>query len=288
MLDKLLVFPQYLLPQHLLSRVTYHLTRVRWKPLKNLLIRNFIRLFNVDLSEASEPDYRAYRHFNHFFTRSLRAGIRTIDTGNTVISPVDGCISQLGDIHAGELFQAKHRYYTLDSLLAGEQDMARHFQDGTFATLYLSPKDYHRIHMPVDGRLSRMTYVPGRLFAVNARTTRVVHNLFARNERIICLFETSIGPMALVMIGAINVGSLETVWSGEITPGTKRVIQAWNYHNDSSAIKLVKGEEMGRFNMGSTVLLLFGKGQVKWLPDLQSSNAVTLGMPLAEIQTTAG
>lgn len=283
--DKLLVLPQYLVPQHLLSRLTYHLTRCRWKPLKNLVIRLFIRMFNVDMSEAAEPDYRAYRHFNHFFTRPLKPGIRTIATGKSVVSPVDGRISQVGAINADNLFQAKHRFYTLESLLAGNREMAGLFLDGAFATLYLSPRDYHRIHMPLDGRLSRMMYVPGRLFAVNARTTRVVHGLFARNERVISLFDTPAGPMALVMVGAINVGSLETAWAGEITPGTGREIQSWDYNDRSPAIELARGEEMGRFNMGSTVILLFGKGRINWLAGIQAETGITLGMPLAEMLT---
>lgn len=284
LLDRLLVFPQYLLPQHLFSRLVYHLARCRAKPVKNLLIRSFIRVFNVDLSEAEEADFRAYRHFNHFFTRGLKPGARKTDTDReAIISPIDGYISQLGSIQKDDLLQAKGRYYSLGGLLAGDHDLSDRFRDGAFVTLYLSPGDYHRIHIPLDGHLTRMVYVPGRLFSVNRRTTRVVNGLFARNERVICLFETTAGPMALIMVGAINVGSMETTWHGEVTPGTRRTIQVWDYGKNSAPVNLRKGEEMGRFNMGSTVILLFGREKIRWLPDLQAGDAVKMGMPLAKI-----
>lgn len=238
------------------------------------------------MSEALAPDYRTYDHFNDFFTRALKPGAREIDPADSgIISPVDGVISQLGDIIDGDLYQAKNHYYSLDALLAHDKMLAEQFRDGVFATLYLSPGDYHRIHMPVDGRLVRTIYVPGRLFAVNAHTTRVVSGLFARNERIICLFETPAGPMALVMIGAINVGSMQTVWAGEMTPATWRIIQGQDYSKEKDAIRLSKGEEMGRFNMGSTVILLFAKGRVTLRPHLRADGAARMGMSLAEIVT---
>lgn len=284
LLDRLLVFPQYLLPQHLVSRLVNRLARCRVQPVKNLLIRSFIRVFNVNLSEAEETDFHAYHHFNHFFTRNLRAGAREIDNGReTIISPIDGYISQLGNMQAGDLLQAKGRYYSLNSLLAGDDELADRFRDGAFITLYLSPGDYHRIHTPVDGRLVRMIYVPGRLFAVNRRTTRVVDGLFARNERIICLFETAAGTMVLIMVGALNVGSMETTWAGEVTPRSGRTIREWDYAKHPAPVHLHKGEEMGRFNMGSTVILLFGKDRIRWLPELQAGNPVKMGIPLAKI-----
>jgi phosphatidylserine decarboxylase len=191
---------------------------------------------------------------------------------------VDGSISQIGKINSGEVFQAKKRTYNLKTLLAGDQELANRFENGHFATLYLSPKDYHRIHMPADGKLVKMTYVPGRLFAVNTHTTRVINNLFARNERVISIFETMIGPMAMIMVGAINVGSMETVWAGEITPAKKRMITTINYRDKN--IHLNRGDEMGRFNMGSTVIILFTKDCMQWHPHLQADQLITMGMSL--------
>ena len=230
------------------------------------------------MSLAKQPDATAYKTFNEFFTRELRPGVRTVSQDkNTIICPVDGSISQIGKIESGEIFQAKGRTYNLETLLAGD-DCAENFKDGQFATLYLSPRDYHRIHMPLDGKLTRMIYVPGKLFAVNSHTVRVVDRLFARNERVISYFETAIGPVAMILVGAINVGSIETVWAGEITPTKNRSITITDYKNQQ--IQLKRGEEMGRFNMGSTVILLFPNNCMQWLPELQADQSVTIGMPI--------
>ena len=238
------------------------------------------------MSIAAEPDYQNYRHFNDFFTRPLRPDSRPIANGNNIIiCPVDGSISQVGRIVSGEIIQAKNRYFDLQSLLADESEMVDFFKEGLFITLYLSPRDYHRIHMPIDGKLLKMIYVPGSLFAVNNHTTRIVNRLFARNERVISIFDTKAGLMSIIMVGAINVGSMETVWSGEITPTASRTIMRTDY-NDQPAMKLAKGDEMGRFNMGSTVIILFGRDAVDWKPDLQATGMLNMGMELGRLITT--
>jgi phosphatidylserine decarboxylase len=283
LVDYLKVIPQYLIPKHALSRLVYGITRCKWTPLKNFLIKFFIVWFKVDISLAKEPDSTAYKHFNDFFTRELRPGVRPITVDkNIIISPVDGSISQIGKINSAEIFQAKGRLYYLDILLGGDKDITENFIDGQFATLYLSPRDYHRIHMPLDGKLSKMIFVPGKLFSVNTHTTRVVNRLFARNERIITLFDTEIGPMAIIMVGAMNVGSMETVWAGEITPARERKIITIDYPDQQTQLK--RGIEMGRFNMGSTVIVLFGRDRMRWLPHMQSDQLITMGMPLGQIQ----
>jgi phosphatidylserine decarboxylase len=280
-MEYLRVLPQYLLPHHAVSRLTYRITRCEWIPLKNFLIRTFIAVFRVDMSLAKQPDATAHKTFNDFFTRELRPDARPVNQDkNTISCPVDGSISQIGKIESREIFQAKGRTYSLDTLLAGD-NCAVNFRDGQFATLYLSPRDYHRIHMPLDGKLTRMIYVPGRLFSVNAHTTRVVQNLFARNERVISIFETEIGPIALVMVGAMNVGSMETVWAGEITPAKNRNLTVTNYKDNQILLK--RGEEMGRFNMGSTVILLFPKGKSEWLISLKPNDNIIMGTPLGKI-----
>jgi len=253
---------QYLLPHHLLARPVYGLTRVRWRPLKDLLIRVFARHFRVDLREALSPDPASYAHFNAFFTRELRPGARPIaGPESALISPADGVLSQVGDIGDGRIFQAKGRDYALLELLGGDGERAASFQGGRFATIYLSPRDYHRVHMPLAGRLREMVHVPGRLFSVNPVTTRLVPRLFARNERVLCLFEGPVGPMAVILVGAIFVGGIETVWHGEVTP-RRDLLTAVRY--DEPAVRLDKGAELGRFNMGSTVILLFPPGKVSW------------------------
>jgi phosphatidylserine decarboxylase len=281
--EYLKVLPQYLIPQHTLSRAVYRITRCKWKPLKNFLIKSFVSWFKVDMSLAKQPDGTTYIHFNDFFTRELRPDARPIvGDKNTIISPVDGSISQIGKINSGDIFQAKDRLYDLNALLAGDHEMAENFKDGQFTTLYLSPRDYHRIHMPLDGKLIKMTYAPGKLFAVNNHTVKVVEQLFARNERIISYFETAIGSMAIIMVGAMNVGSMETVWAGEITPTNNRSITITDYKDRQ--IYLKRGDEIGRFNMGSTVIVLFGKDRAHWLPALQLCQLITMGTTIGKIQ----
>ena len=278
--DRIKAWLQYPLPQHGLSRLTHRLTRVESRGFKDWLIRGFIRRFGVDMSEAAEPDVAAYRHFNAFFTRSLRAGARPIAAGAAALAcPVDGAVSQIGAVEGGRIFQAKGQSFTAQELLGGDAGAVAAFRDGAFATLYLSPKDYHRIHMPVTGGLKKMLHVPGRLFSVNPPTTRAVPRLFARNERVACLFDTEAGPMALVMVGAMNVASIETVWAGEITPPAGRTVRAWTY--PEGEVRLEKGAELGRFNMGSTVILLFAKDRIRWEADYTPGAPVRMGRKLA-------
>ncbi len=254
MIDSLLTLPQYLIPHHLLSRLILKLTRLQLGTFTHWIIKRFIKYYNVDMGIAG--DVRDYVSFNQFFTRALKPTARPLDDSANIICPVDAEISQIGSIEKGSLLQAKGRYFQLNDLLGGQTEMASLFQQGLFCTLYLSPKDYHRIHIPTTGRLTDMVYVPGRLFSVNQRTSRVVPNLFARNERVICLFETEFGPMALILVGALFVGSIETVWAGTVTPNRSSKIEHWHYSEQTAPI-LQRGAEMGRFNMGSTVIVLF-------------------------------
>jgi len=275
---------QYLLPQHALSALAYRITRSELAPLKNVLIRSFIRLFHVDMSSAEEPDAGQYPDFNSFFTRALDSNVRPVDARpDTVVCPVDGRISQLGHIRSGHLLQAKGIKYTALELLGNDPDAALRFSKGAFITLYLAPADYHRVHMSLSGTLEKMTYVPGRLFSVNPVTTENIDQLFARNERIISLFNTSHGPMAVITVGAMLVGSMETVWAGPITPAQDRSQATWTYDHLKDPVSLEKGAEMGRFNMGSTVILLFEKERVQWLENLKPGDRVKLGQKLGTL-----
>lgn len=278
--DRLRAWPQYLLPGHALSRVIHRLTRVRAGWFKDLAIRTVVRLYGVDLSEAAVPDPGAYPTFNAFFTRPLVRGARPLAEGDdSVVSPVDGVVSQAEAIAGdGRIFQAKGHSYTATELLGGDPERAAPFAGGSFATLYLSPRDYHRIHMPLGGRLREMVHVPGRLFSVDAATTRVVPRLFARNERVAAIFDTDAGPMALVSVGALFVAGIETVWHGLVTPPRGRRVATWEYpETGEGAVKLAKGEEMGRFNMGSTVIVLFGPDAVEWSDTLAPEAPVRMG-----------
>ncbi len=273
---RLFVWLQYVLPQHALSRLVLAATRVRMPWFKNLLTRGFLRLFSVDMSEAAETDPYRYGSFNEFFTRALRAEARPIDADREKIaSPVDGMVSECGVIDNDRLLQAKGRQYTLDELLA-RQPWARSFEGGSFATLYLAPFNYHRIHMAVRGTLRDTVYVPGRLFSVNSATAGHVPRLFARNERVLTLFDTEFGQFALVMVGALNVGSMATVWAGDITPAAHRVMT----RIPCPAVTLDKGAELGRFNMGSTVILLFEPNRAEWHPLLRAGSVVQLGQAI--------
>jgi phosphatidylserine decarboxylase len=270
---------QYLLPHHLLSSLVLRATRIRWRPFKDLLIRTFIYHFRVDMTEARESGPRAYSCFNAFFTRSLREDARPISKQkDAVICPVDGTLSQLGTIDGGRIVQAKGHDYSLSELLGGPGDWEKQLDGGLFATIYLSPRDYHRIHMPVGGTLSEMVHVPGRLFSVSPITTALVPRLFGRNERLLCLFESESGPMALILVGAIFVGSMETVWAGRVTPENRR--KPRQTYAGKASIRLDKGAEMGRFNMGSTVILLFGPGKVAWDPRLKPGDSLRMGEPI--------
>ncbi|MDE2274068.1 MAG: phosphatidylserine decarboxylase [Gammaproteobacteria bacterium] len=267
---------QYLLPQHAISRFTHWLTRLKHVGFKNWLIRAFIRRFDVDLGEAAVPDITGYPTFNAFFTRALRTGTRPVTAEPDAIAcPVDGTLSQLGKITGERVIQAKGRTFSLTELLGGDAVVAGKFAAGAFMTLYLSPKDYHRVHMPVDGTLLRMLHVPGRLFSVSPATTRTVPGLFARNERVAMIFDTTAGLMAVVMVGALNVGSIETVWAGEITPPRGYVLRSWDYLDNR--LELAKGAELGRFNMGSTVIVLFAADRVHWQRELSPGSGVRMG-----------
>jgi len=275
--DYFKTLPQYLLPQHLVSRITLWLTRCKTTWFKNIFIRWFIAQYNVDMSQALDPVPEHYEHFNAFFTRELRPGMRPVVSGaHEIACPVDGAVSQLGSIDDGKVFQAKGRDYSLVELLGGSADRAAPFRNGRFATLYLSPRDYHRMHMPLAGTLHEMVYVPGRLFAVNRATVKVIPRVFARNERVVAMFDTAVGPMAMVLVGAINVGCIETVWHGVVTPPTRPDITTWPYGN----VSLARGAEMGRFNMGSTVVLLFGPGVMDWSEQLHAGSVIQMGQLL--------
>lgn len=283
--ELLKAWPQYLMPGHLLSRLMHRLTRVRWQGFRLPFTRWFAGHFRIDMSEAAIPDLQAYEHFNAFFTRALRPDARPPEgDANTLVSPVDAVISQMGEIAQGRLIQAKGHDYGLLELLGNQTGQAALFEDGSFATLYLSPRDYHRIHMPITGTLREMLHIPGRLFSVNAATTRHVPRLFARNERVVAFFDTAAGPMAMVLVGAVFVGSIETVWNGVVTPPAGRLIRNWQYNDDRNPIRLQKGEEMGRFNMGSTVILLFGKQAIEWLAALEPEARVRVGQAMARVQ----
>ncbi|RBP72576.1 archaetidylserine decarboxylase [Marinobacter nauticus] len=277
MLDKLFVLSQYVTPQLAVSRLAGRLADSESTPgLKNRVIKWFIGRYGVNMSEAAEPDFTAYPTFNAFFTRALKPGARTIDPApETLTSPVDGAISQIGQISTDRVFQAKGQSFSLTELLGGDDERAEPFREGEFATIYLSPKDYHRIHMPMAGTLKEMVYVPGKLFSVNPVTAENVPNLFARNERVACLFDTEAGPMAMVLVGAMIVGSVETTWAGVVAPNSGKVTQ-WQYRGDD-AVQFEKGQEMGRFRLGSTVVLVMPKGAVKWQPNQVAEKTVQLG-----------
>ncbi|MGB6306668.1 MAG: archaetidylserine decarboxylase [Steroidobacteraceae bacterium] len=276
---RLFVWFQYLLPQHGLSRLILAATRIRIPWFKNWIIRGFLRLYEVDVSEAAEIDPYRYGSFNEFFTRALKVGARPVAPDPDAIAcPVDGCVSEAGAIDRDRLLQAKGRDYRLADLLAA-QPWASRFEGGSFATIYLAPFNYHRVHMPVRGELRETVFVPGSLFSVNATTARHVPGLFARNERILTLFDTAFGQFALVLVGALNVGSMATVWAGDITPAARRVITRL----PAPPTILEKGAELGRFNMGSTVILLFQPHRARWQPELQAGRMVRLGQALGTL-----
>ena len=276
-------FLQHLLPQTLLTSIMYCAARVRFPLWKNWQIRWFVARYGVNISEASNSDPDSYEHFNAFFTRALRAGSRPLEGGaETVVCPADGRVSGIGEVRAGKLLQAKGQHYSLQALLGGDDGRAAAFAQGRFATIYLSPRDYHRVHMPVDGRLREMTYIPGRLFSVNFATARVVPRLFTRNERLVCIFDSEIGPLALVLVGAMMVAGMQTVWSGPVTPPHGQTMRTWRYDGES-AIRLSRGEEMGRFDTGSTVVLLFPANRVEWLDALTAGSSVRMGRELGRL-----
>ncbi len=283
LLDYLKGWPTYLLPHHALSRVMHAITRSEVYWWKSRFTRWFVKQFKVDMSLAQEPDLETYPSFNAFFTRVLRADARPIvDDAKALACPVDGAVSQLGDIKDGRIFQAKGRDYSLLELLGGDVRAAEQFEDGKFATLYLSPRDYHRIHIPIDGKLTAMAHVPGRLVSVSPATARAGPRLFARNERVVAYFDTEVGPMAMVLVGAIFVASIETVWAGEVPPPAGKEIRHWKYESDNSQTDFKKGDEIGRFNMGSTVILLHGANTIDWITDIKAGDHIQMGQALAK------
>lgn len=283
--DRLFVALQYLWPQHAISWVAHTVARVRTPWFKNALIRWFVGHFRVDMSEATDTDPTGYETFNAFFTRPLNPSARPLAADeDAVLCPVDGTVSQAGQIDAQRIFQAKGHDFDLTTLLGGSAQRATPFVGGSFATLYLSPRDYHRIHVPLAARLAEMVYVPGRLFSVNAATTRAIPSLFARNERVVAIFETQAGPMAVVMVGAINVGSIETVWAGVVTPPRGKQVQTWDY-SAGETFEFERGAEIGRFNIGSTVILAFGASRVSWSAELKADTKVRMGQQIGQVAT---
>ena len=274
MSDRLAVLPQYLLPKRALTQAAGALARRPLGGFTQSAIRRFVARYGVDMSEAAEPDIARYATFNDFFTRALKPGARPLAEADFVC-PVDGAISQFGRIERDQIFQAKGHSYSTTALVGGDAELATRFEDGEFATLYLSPRDYHRIHMPCYGRLQRMIHVPGELFSVNPTTARGVPGLFARNERVVCVFEGRSGPFVLVLVGATIVGSMATVWHGQVNPPRPGKIREWRYAE--LPIALQAGEEMGRFLLGSTVVMLFPKGQLAFNPDWAPARKIRMG-----------
>ncbi|WKE67512.1 archaetidylserine decarboxylase [Gallaecimonas kandeliae] len=263
-----------MIPQHGLSRLVGWLAAARAGALTHAFIRVFIKRYKVEMSEAKEENPDAFASFNDFFTRELKDGLRPLADTDLVL-PVDGTVSQLGPVSEGRIIQAKGHDYSAEALL-GVPELAAPYQNGHFATIYLAPRDYHRIHMPIKGKLTDMIYVPGALFSVNPLTAEKVPGLFARNERVVTLWETEVGPMALVLVGATIVASIETVWAGTVTPPTGKGVRHWDYRHLKPVV-LDKGEEMGRFKLGSTVVLLFGEQAVNFAEELAPGVTTRLG-----------
>jgi phosphatidylserine decarboxylase len=276
------VLPQYLLPKQALTAFAGWVASARAGAVTTAIIRNFVARYGVNMAEAAEPRIEAYASFNDFFTRALKPGVRPAASA-ALVCPVDGAISQFGAIDGERIFQAKGHDYTSTALLGGDSALAAHFHSGHFATLYLSPKDYHRIHMPAAGRLLRMIHVPGALFSVNPTTARGVPGLFARNERVVCVFDGSDdmpGPWVLVLVGATIVGSMATVWHGVVNPPRPGSVRDWRYHDQN--VTLAQGAEMGRFLLGSTVVMLFPPGPLRFNPRWAAGGAIRMGEAMAE------
>lgn len=275
----------YLLPQLAITRAAGWLAEQKWGKVTHLIIKLFAKQYKVNLSEAAKSEPSDYATFNEFFIRELKENARPINTeSNTICLPADGKVSESGDIAANRLLQAKGHFFTLETLLANDTEMAAKFQDGTFITTYLSPTDYHRVHMPCDATLRKMIYVPGELFSVNPFLAEHVPNLFARNERVICEFDTAFGPMVQILVGATVTASMSTVWAGVINPPRADEVVVWNYETEGEkAIKLQKGDEMGAFRLGSTVINLFPKSKVALNPELTAGTKTRMGEALGQL-----
>ncbi len=270
------------MPQHLLTDFAGFLANLKIRWIKNRLIQYFVWRYPVNLAEAANSNPYEYENFNAFFTRALKPSARPIAPGIfDLVSPADGCISQLGNIDHHQIFQAKGHHFTVQDLLGGDQKLAETFIDGSFLTVYLAPKDYHRVHMPIDGHLLQMIYVPGKLFSVNFKTAACTPNLFAQNERVIAIFQTSIGKVAVILVGAMIVGSIETVWAGTILSPRQSSVENWHY---DQPIHLRRGEELGRFKLGSTVIVLLENEKVTWDSHLASTNPVCMGEKLGVLK----
>jgi phosphatidylserine decarboxylase len=272
--DTLAVLPQYLIPKQALTALAGQFASAKAGHTTTAVIRWFVKRYQVNMAEAANPDIASYATFNEFFTRPLKPGARPLAQADWVC-PVDGAISQFGAIERDQIFQAKGHSYSTTALVGGDTALASQFQDGHFATIYLSPRDYHRIHMPCDGSLRRMIYVPGDLFSVNPTTARGVPGLFARNERVVCVFDSLEGPFVLTLVGATIVGSMATVWHGQVNPPRSPQICEWQY--EANQVVLRKGEEMGRFLLGSTVVMLFGKDRLTFRPDWTAARPIRMG-----------
>ncbi|MET3106181.1 phosphatidylserine decarboxylase [Oxalobacteraceae bacterium GrIS 2.11] len=281
--DSLTILLQHLLPKQALTEFGAHIANARAGSYTTALIRWFVNRYQVNMDEALNPDIASYPSFNEFFTRPLKPAARPLADAD-FICPVDGAISQFGAIEKDQIFQAKGHHFSTADLLGGDQLLANQFIDGSFANIYLSPKDYHRIHMPCAGRLTRMIYIPGTLFSVNPVTARGVPNLFARNERVVCVFESELGPFVLTLVGATIVGSMATVWHGVVNPPRSKQIRTWDYAGQN--IQLAQGEEMGRFLLGSTVVLLFPANTLGFNPVWQPAAAVRLGTMMGNRSAT--
>jgi len=277
---------KYIIPYNLLSRITYFLMHTKRFPFRDPFVTFMIKRHSIQVQEALEPDYtdrRIHPNINSFFVRALKPEARPVTAGiNELCSPADGTISQIGKINDKQIIQAKGHSFSVVNLLGGSEERARPFIDGSFSTIYLSPSDYHRVHIPFTGQLKEMVHIPGKLLSVAPFLINAVPDLFANNERVACLFETQFGPMAVILVGAINVGSIETVWAGEVTPPRGLKVSEYTYQGDD-ALKLEKGEELGRFNMGSTVIILFPPDAIHWQENLHHNDKVKMGQLIAKL-----
>jgi phosphatidylserine decarboxylase len=282
--DQALIKLQYWLPAHFISRLVGAVCRCRIAAIKNVLIRSFVWLYNIDTAEAGQPVPAGYPDFNAFFTRELKPGSRPVDESPTgVASPADGTVTQIGRIAGQQLIQAKHLTYTLPQLFGGEEFWSQQLSSGAYATIYLAPNNYHRVHAPLDAELREMVYVPGRLLSVNARTADVIPGLFAGNERLVCHFDGPLGPFSIVMIGAMNVGSISTTWAGQVTPHTPRETSCRSYPGSESPVRLNKGEYLGQFCMGSTVIMIAGPDQLAWHKEVKPGSTVRMGQQIGKL-----
>jgi phosphatidylserine decarboxylase len=283
-LDRGLVKLQLWLPVQLISRIVRRVSRCRLGPVKNLLIRVFVWLYNVNVEEAAKPVPQGYPDFNAFFTRSLQPGSRNIDASpGSVCSPADGTMTQVGEITGQQLVQAKNMTYTLSQLLGGDEIRSQALAGGSYATIYLAPHNYHRVHMPLDGELTEMAYIPGRLLSVSMRTADVIPGLFIGNERLTCSFEGDAGPFSLILVGAMNVGSISTAWAGEVLPGKAGDAERWTYPGPEGGVSLNKGDCLGTFNLGSTVIFVAGPGQLAWNREFTAGSSLRVGQKIGAL-----